>query len=145
MRDILFRGKRIDNGELVYGAYITMHHNDERTHIHHFIIPDGSDLSYGVKVEDILVAVDPETVCQYTGVTDKEGNKIFECDIVKTKFFGKCRGDVNFADYDIFQIVYEKGAFYFENSTRKFLVDERAKAEIIGNIFDNPELLEVSE
>ena len=45
----LYRGKRKDNGEWVYGAYIVMHHNDGRTHLHHFIIPDDSDLSFGVK------------------------------------------------------------------------------------------------
>ena len=50
MREILFGAKRIDSGEWTYGAYITMHHNDSRTHIHHFIIPDGSDLSYGVRI-----------------------------------------------------------------------------------------------
>lgn len=75
MREITFRAKRIDNGELVYGAYVTMHHNDGRTHTHHFIIPDGSDLSYGVKVEDILVEVDGESVCQFTGQKDKNGEE----------------------------------------------------------------------
>lgn len=142
MREILFRGKRLDNGEWVYGAYITMHHNDGRTHIHHFIIPDGSDMSYGVKLEDILVAVDGETVCQYTGITDKNGKKIFEGDIVISKRFLTDNESV------YCQIVYRDSAFFVKEII-KFGVDcifgEDNCFEVVGNIFDNPELLEVEE
>lgn len=132
MRKILFRGKRIDNGEWVYGAYINMHHNDGRTHIHHFIIPDGNDMSYGVKLEDILVAVDGETVCQYTGLTDKNGNKIFEGDIAD-RLYVAITGPAHetlIASYDSF-------AGYKRILAKTY--------KVVGNIYDNPELLEVQE
>ncbi len=143
MREILFRGKRKDNGEWVYGAYIVMHHNDKRTHLHHFIIPDNSDLSFGVKVEDILVEVIPETVGQYTGLKDKNGKQIFEGDIIKTKFFGKQVGDVVVADYDEFVVKFDTGAFYLvECKARRFsmaYIEEPCLGfEVVGNIHDNP-------
>lgn len=132
MRDILFRGKRVDNGEWVYGAYITMHHNDGRTHIHHFIIPDGSDLSYGVKVEDILVEVDGETVCQYTGITDKNGKKIFESDIVRSKRF------LTNNEYVYCRIVYRDSAFFVRENKPgvDYIFGEDNNFEVVGNIFE---------
>lgn len=137
MREILFRGKRIDNGDWVYGAYITMHHNDGRTHIHHFIIPDGSDLSYGVKVEDILVEVDVKTVCQCTGLKDKTGRKIFEGDIVK---YDRYIGKIVFISGE-YKIKWNEDV-YFRSDMDFWCNDDDEKIQIVGNVFDNPELLE---
>ena len=80
----IFRGKRINNGEWVYGAYFTMHHNDNREHIHHFIIPDDTNISIGTPIEKIQVEVISETVGQYTGVNDINNTPIYEDDLVET-------------------------------------------------------------
>ena len=149
MREILFKGKRKDWRELPKEEWwvegMPMYFDDRSFIVTNLGINCIEDTEPDKFIQLHAFEVIPETVCQYTGLTDKSGKKIFDGDIVKTKFFGKCRSDFNFADYDIFKIIYDKGAFYFENSTRKFLINERAKAEIIGNIFDNPELLEVQE
>lgn len=58
-REILFRGKRVDNGEWVEGFYFCMVHDDGR-HVHHFIIPIGVDLSLSTPIEKIQVEVNPE-------------------------------------------------------------------------------------
>ena len=126
-REILFRGKRIDNGEWVKGIYS----------------PYNWDI-FGdcmVKEPQIIIISDdensglwcdviPETVGQYTGLNDKNGRKIFEGDIVKH-------------DNKIYVIKYlEKYArFAPTNSHSVFMVCAFEQLEIIGNIHDNPELL----
>lgn len=121
MREILFRGKRADNGEWVLG-------NLEIYKDRAFI----SELN--VMIGD---RVDPDTVGQYTGLTDKNGNKIFEGDIVGHPLSGT-KGIVRYMDFGF--VVHEPkhdnlGDCYYQlyNSTKK--------ATVIGNIHDNPELL----
>ena len=138
----LFRGKRIDNGEWVVGFYFCMTHPDGR-HTHHFIIPLGADLSLGTPVEKIQVEVDPDTICQCTGLKDSNGKLIWENDVCDRK-----------EEYP--EIVkYNKGDWTLDYSYSKdresgycycnlgFYVLERKCVEVIGNVFDNPELLEV--
>lgn len=127
-REILFRGKCVDNGKWVEGCFWKDIWGDNTEYIYY----DGEDYE-----------VIPETVGQYTGLNDKNGKKIFEGDIVKTKKYGKIIGHSNVADFDIFQVVYKSAVFRLENHNRGFnLVGNGADYEVIGNIYDNPELLE---
>ena len=125
MREILFRGKRTNNGEWIEGSLCTTIPSDE----------DFYTVSYfdfeGYYIEEKVI---PETVGQYTGLTDKNGKKIFEGDIVKGTFLGF---PVSIKDY-VFSISWQEDitgyrANYFEN------------VEVIGNIYDNPELLETDK
>lgn len=127
MREILFRGKCKNNGELVYGNLIT----------------DGEDVYILVK-EDLLKGLDiggwidgvqsyeviPETVGQYIGL-DKNGTKIFEGDIARV-FDGEYIDGV--VGYSL-----EHGTFTIDNTSLLFWLPN---VEIIGNVYDTPELLE---
>lgn len=88
--------------------------------------------------------IDPETLCQYTGLTDKNGKWIWENDIVKTSKFGKENGSgQNYAGFDEFVVKWDDGGFALFNKWRRFNLREDEKSyKVSGNIFDNPELLE---
>ena len=143
MREYLFRGKRLDNGEWVYGGYckhdtvkVCFTTDDPKTK--HMIIKDGF-CDWGFEPPLQGYEVDPETVGQYTGLTDKNGVKIFEGDIIRHKTYLEER---------IYRILYDEGAFcYFYDRNTYPLTDYEfglycENVEVIGNIHDNPELLQ---
>lgn len=146
MREILFRGKRVDNGEWVYGTY------GRHTSFDAMIIDRPYLDSNGDLTALNFWTVNPETVGQFTGLTDKNGVKIFEGDIVKEyKSKDKVKGVVKFGEYQsgINKYADDLG-FYVEWTTENFLIQElgywcrKNMLEVIGNIHDNPELLEGS-
>lgn len=123
-REILFRGKRIENGEWVYGSLVLWY--------------DGS-ISIETGVYDApMYAVDPATIGQYTGLTDKNGKRIFEGDLI-TIPGSKRQGlpaPVTWSNFDA----------RFEICRRGFnpicLDGDEGIYEVIGNIHDNYEFLE---
>ena len=131
MREILFRGKRVDNGEWVEGCGIIATEN----WVSIFTVIDDIDENSS-EVNEIEVL--PETVGQFTGLFDKNGKKIFEGNIV--------RYDVNYHDMVISYDVENWGGWLYEDmddnmqaySIYEFNLKDIA---VIGNIHDNPELL----
>ena len=124
MREILFRGKRKDNGEWVYGNYAVTDNNEKQ----HFIFQNKA----------FEFEVDPETVGQYTGLTDKNGKKIFEGDIVERLWLGEKHIYRIYYDNDIASFI---GTDIYSERFTTFDYDA-CEFEVIGNIYDNPELLE---
>ena len=148
MREILFRGKRTDCGEWVEG-YAAMSGGT-------FIICDNG-LTYG---GFIVYEVIPETVGQFTGLTDKNGVRIFEGDILRGfeyPFCSNINGEFNyFAEIVWFDDSSAFGIYTFKNpksnvrgisegNTDYLEYFNADKWEVIGNIHDNPELLEGGE
>lgn len=135
MREILFRGKRPDTGEWVEGYYA----------VRAILVGTIEEEVYPVieQFNGPIHEVVPDSVGQYTGLTDKNGAKIFEGDIIKTKKFGKIIGHTNVNDFDVFVVTYENQMFRLLRKNRGFnLIDDGySKFEVIGNICDNPELL----
>ena len=122
MREILFKAKRKDNGKWVEGDAI---HE-----------PIGMSIRHEKNGMSVRVPVDPDTLCQYTGLTDKNGKRIWENDII--------------------ELPGEDGYFVCEwqEDTARFVLNGEGltvdfdnywsyEVEVIGNIFDNPDLLEV--
>lgn len=127
MREILFRGKRADNGEWIEGELIHSIYKINDTCVGKF----GCDLGF--------YQVIPETVGQYTGLTDKNGTKIFEGDIVDFNI----RGDDE--SYGVVKYSAEETEFYlaYDNLTLGLGRNNYSwELEVIGNTHDNPELLE---
>lgn len=153
-RQILFKAKRKDNGEWVEGGYFSEPYTDKK-----YIVRWNS---FGLGFNEFIEVV-PDTLCQYTGLTDKNGKKIWENDILM--------GHGN--DRDLSKVVF--GKFYVIDAETLRRVDEvigwhtetietdalskcepfclpmpltdfyieRSEFEVFGNVFDNPELLEV--
>ena len=89
--------------------------------------------------------VDHETVGQYTGLKDKNGKEIFEGDIVATPKYGVDNGKgQNYSGKDKFVVGYFDGTYTLENSLRRFCLRPDVDAIVCGNIWDSPELLEVT-
>ena len=141
MREILFRGKRLDNGDWVEG-YLYEHEprlvgivseNDEPEASKWFIARTGfADWNMPRPVE--LVEVDPSTVGQYTGLKDKNGERIFDGDIVQAHF------RTNHSK-QIFRVTFDDGMFIFNNDYVKLPVRGIYGIKVIGNVHDNPEYM----
>ena len=134
MREILFRGKRLDNGEWVYGYYV---HIGPVSCQRAYIIPEYTSAIY-------VKEVDPSTVDQYTGLMDKNDKRIFEGDIVSTDI-ARPYLIVEFRD-GCFMFNCNDGGKDYYDIMLPILEDAQTEykyGEIIGNIHDNPELLEV--
>ncbi|MDE6148586.1 MAG: YopX family protein [Ruminococcus sp.] len=129
MREILFRGKRSDNGEWIEGYYINI------AKVNPFIATGRLTIQRNV-FEPEMQTVVPETVGQYTGLTDKNGVKIFEGDIVIGKK-GYARNPYYLIRSQRFAVKHEKGFYEGLCDTDYY------EFEVIGNIYDNPDLLEV--
>jgi len=139
MREILFKAKRKDNGEWIEGSLIDLDIDSGYCYI---VQPykKASILPIIFLITDRMKLVDPETLCQFTGLCDKNGKRIWENDVVWLVCDGK---------EHIYQIVWDnseldfkatKGEENYGTHYEYLLCCE--EIEVIGNIFDNPELLQ---
>lgn len=138
MREILFKAKRVDNGKWVEGSYVYTFAPDKECPVvgvhkeNHWIVEENGN----------IVIVDASTICQYTGLTDKNGKKIWENDVINkvdTNALGwhrerKCK--VSFDELGYWLLTTEYGDGYWLGEF------DSEQLEVIGNIFDNAELLE---
>ena len=154
MREIKFRAKRIYSGEWIYGQLVIPY--IERTHI----LPDGTIKTIGPQKDAAIYndlidprepwkTVDPDTVGQFTGLTDRNGEEIYEGDIFTVKgkhprvvLWDKMRWALMPTEYfhdEIFWVMnlQHPGVDWWEEFADEF--------EVIGNIFDNPELIPATD
>lgn len=146
-REILFRGKRIEDGKWIEGFYYKM---SETTYVskedyeknpvptHHYILFERMT-DWGMPNQMYQAEVDPKTVCQYTGLIDKHEKKIFDGDICKY---------YNTEDKDGIAVIREDYAEWISGTIRQkeimtpiFYLKCSKEWEVIGNIYDNLELL----
>lgn len=171
MREILFKAKRIDNGEWVEGYYCKISETTYCTEedykrfpvpTHHYIFVE-SMTDWGLPNKFLIYEIDPDTLCQYTGLTDKNGKKIWENDILIGHGNNRDLSKISFGKFYVIDVemlnkvdevvgwhteVIETDAlskcepFCLPMPLTDFYI-ERSGFEVFGNIFDNPELLEV--
>ena len=156
MREIKFRAKRIDKDEFAYGDHLTgMGYKKGK----HYILPLLSHYPYDCHSLDGYEVI-PETIGQYTGLKDKNGKEIYEGDIVEWTFFYERLG-ANMGVIEDDTIVKgiircRQGGFVLEVIENDFedagyysisalYTDTESDVEIIGNIYDNPELIKEEE
>ena len=136
MREILFRGKRIDNGEWVEGAFCLKDCDDPFGDM----VDRPSIIKYDPPCDGFWFRIDPETVGQFTGLTDKNGKKVFEGDIIE--WFAQ--GESEHPDFGY--IEYDEQSFAWRVCWQKYDPDwlegmQSQYITVIGNVFDNKDLL----
>ena len=134
IREVIFRGKRLHDNKWIYGNFISDCEGNPHIIEPRFFCEDGHHLQYEDNT-DTPVFIIPETVGQFTGLTDKNGKRIFEGDIVSLVKH----------DSLIYKVVYVPCRYELVNSkgVNCFVLDiyKSENIEVIGNIHDNPELL----
>lgn len=156
MREILFKAKRIDNGKWVEGCLVIDHSRSDL--FEYRMQPVESGVLYAPPIN-------PKTLCQYTGLTDKNGNRIWENDILVGHGNPKDLVKVLFGEFGVRNI--ETGSivdkvvgwhyevvptdaisrcepFCWSMPLTEYYID-RCEMEVVGNIFENPELLQEAE
>lgn len=132
MREILFRGKRKDNGEWIYGSLLSFH---------------GHEI-FDISAFNNYFPVSYETIGQWTGLVDKNGNQVFEGDIVKTKYGRLCSvvwfSSQSYTGWDLAAITTGTNCVH-TRCPDSFDIYKSDNLEVVGNIHDNPELLEESK
>ena len=153
MREILFRAKQVNNGEWVEGYYTKLKWCNNIIHV---VIPEGAEIDSGNSLCEAH-DINPETLCQYTGMVDKNGNRIWENDIVS------CEHEKYLEDNPLEILPFSDPIKYKRNYSVEFIntgssygyrlrnksihfmltgnVIYNHNIEILGNVFDNPELL----
>lgn len=149
MREMLFRGKRIDNGEWVYGNFFI----DERDIEDGIIWRDIPQIQQRYGDHYQYFDIDVNTVGQFTGLTDKNGKEIYEGDIVRNGYtchYSSGSSSDFYNNGTVFMDV-SNGCWAIDNGEHDApkritvkMINER-NIEVIGNIHDNPELLEESK
>lgn len=133
MREMLFKAKSKDDEKWVEGYYVKLIWPAEDFH---GIIPENT-IMFSDNTVDVIFEIDPETLCQYTGLRDKNGGRIWENDIIRHERSDTV-GTVKWYQED-----------YVGWCVNDVVIDEQqftdemwGECEVIGNFFDNPELLE---
>lgn len=144
MREIKFRGKRLDNGEWVHGDLL---HIDGSCLIYFGSKDQTSELeidrNYVIAVEifrDEIAVVDPSTIGQYTGLKDKNGREIYEGDII-----GGSNGSINGWEWPFKSEIKWNDEECGFNTPNWGYMDSTHYYNVLGNIHDNPELLKGGE
>ena len=132
MREILFRGQTRRKGQKVWMDGSPVDSNWVEGYGVCMGKGDFSVIYAGDHVEKFTVYTD--TVVQFTGLTDKNGKKIFEHDIVQAHFR-------NNHSKQTFRVIFDDGMFLFDNNHVKVPKYDIYSMKVIGNIYDNPELL----
>ena len=144
MREILFRAKRIDDGEWVEGYYAMM---GKGNLIRHYIVQNCALTGLFEDPEDNMyfndVEIDPETIGQYTGKTDEDGKKIFEGDIVG--FIDLYSTESGYSEISCLgEVIWSKEecCFHVTNRLSAESWEVLDECKVVGNVFDNKELLD---
>lgn len=138
-RDVLFRGKRIDNGEWVYGYVVLLkdESGSDTYYIYTGSLHDGGLYKVAERYEVV-----PYTICRYVLLKDKNCNMIFENDTVRQAADVDNDGVIL---YFYYKIIWDENYARFKgvdlNSNEEFLFEDLEDIEVIGNIFDNPDLI----
>lgn len=143
-RPIKFRGKRKDNGEWVYGDYMT----DGRSH---WIVGPVVDVSEEYISPEWWAPIVKETLGQFTGLTDRHGKEIWEGDVANINFsrIDTVNGELainspvfSYTERGVMRWIEKEARFAFDVKESLLEDDMVLEAEVLGNIYENPDLLE---